>query len=75
MRHLRPVGNGLREIRKERGFSTQEELAEAVGVSRTYLSQIETGEAENLTLKMALRICEVLDASISDLFPHYFPED
>ena len=75
VRHLRPVGKGLREIRKEKGFETQEALAEAVGTSRTYMSQIESGAAENLTLKMALRICEVLDASVSDLFPHYYPTD
>lgn len=75
MRDLRPLGEGLREIRKEQGFDTQEALAEAVGVSRSYMSQIESGTAENLTLKLALRICEVLDAGVSDLFPHYFPSD
>jgi transcriptional regulator with XRE-family HTH domain len=54
----RTVGRNLRTYRKARGLS-QEELAQAVGVHRTYMGGLERGE-RNLTLRSIERIAERL---------------
>lgn len=38
------IGNALREIRKAVVCRRQQEVAKAIGLSQTYLSQIETGD-------------------------------
>lgn len=58
--------NRLKEARAERGFS-QQQLAEAVGVSRNTISSIETGQF-NPTAKLALILCIALDKKFEDLF-------
>jgi len=52
------LGRALREYRLARGLS-QEQLAELLGVHRTYMGGIERGE-RNLTLKSVERIAEHL---------------
>lgn len=39
------LGNRVRNLRKERGW-TQVELAELLGIDRSYLSEIETGKKD-----------------------------
>lgn len=58
--------NRLKEARAERGIS-QQQLAEAVGVSRNTISSIETGQF-NPTAKLALILCIALDKKFEDLF-------
>ncbi len=53
------VGRNPRAYRERRGLS-QEDLAELVGVHRTYLGSVERGE-RNLTLKTVERIAESLN--------------
>jgi transcriptional regulator with XRE-family HTH domain len=52
-------GENVRRERKKQEYS-QEELAEKVDISRTYLSQIEQGRAQNLSLRLAQRLSTVL---------------
>jgi transcriptional regulator with XRE-family HTH domain len=52
-------GENVRTERKKQGYS-QEDLAEKVDISRTYLSQIEQGRAQNLSLRLAQRLSTVL---------------
>ncbi|WP_103028108.1 helix-turn-helix domain-containing protein [Salinibacter altiplanensis] len=52
---LESFGKRVQRERKEQGYS-QEELADEVGVSRTYLSQIEQGKAQNLSLRLAQKL-------------------
>jgi len=54
-----PFGKRVRDRRIHEGLS-QEELAEKVRISRNYLSQIERGQATNLSLQVVDRINEVL---------------
>jgi transcriptional regulator with XRE-family HTH domain len=56
------VGRRVRRIRTERGIS-QEELARALGVHRTYLGGVERGE-RNLTLRSVERLAERLDVDV-----------
>ena len=52
-------------MRAERGLS-QEALAEALGVHRTYLGAVERGE-RNLTLRTVERLADRLAVDVRDL--------
>jgi transcriptional regulator with XRE-family HTH domain len=56
---LERFGENVRSERKKQGYS-QEDLAEKIEISRTYLSQIEQGRAQNLSLRLAQRLSTVL---------------
>lgn len=59
-------GQKIKDLRAQRGLN-QEELAERVGVFRTYMSRIETGVA-NPTLTMIYALAAALDVSVIELF-------
>lgn len=52
-------GKKIRQRRVDEGLS-QEKLAQAVGISRNYLSQIERGQAINLSWQVMDRLTSVL---------------
>ena len=56
----------LVKLREGRGY-TQQTFSEAVGISRSHYSQIETGEKEP-SLKVSLKIKRVLDYPYDDIF-------
>ena len=58
--------NNLKEARLAANLS-QAQLAEMVGVSRSAISSIETGQF-NPTAKLALIICIALDKKFEELF-------
>ena len=58
--------NNLKEVRIAKKLS-QSQLAEMVGVSRTTISSIETGQF-NPTAKLALILCTTLDKKFEELF-------
>jgi len=63
---------GLVSIRKarEKRDMTQEELADLAQISRTYLSELERGNASSVSLSIAQRISAALGRSIDSLlFP------
>lgn len=57
------LGSILRH-RREMLHITQEEMAEASGFHRTYISDVEMGK-RNLAVRNLRRICEVLDFPVS----------
>jgi len=59
------VGLRLKELRIAKGFK-QEDL-EKFGFSYRYYGRIERGLA-NFTLETLVRICEIFDVTLSDLF-------
>jgi len=59
------LGNRLRELRKERGFS-QEGFADHAELHRTYLGGLERGE-RNPTLTVLVKIAHALRVSLSKL--------
>lgn len=59
------LGLKIKEVRALRGI-TQEDLAETVGVFRTYMSRIETGVA-NPTFSMMLALADALAVTVCDL--------
>ena len=58
-------GRQLQILRKQRGMS-QEQLALASKMDRSYLGQIERGEV-NPTLRMMLKLAKALQVRVSDL--------
>jgi len=63
--HLR-FGQRVRDLRQARGLS-QEELADAAGLHRTYVSSVERGQ-RNVGLDNILAIAVALGVPASELF-------
>lgn len=62
-------GLAVREVRKARAL-TQADAAEALGISRTYLGQIENGQAHNLTFRLAREVADLFGLGLFGLlFP------
>lgn len=59
------IGARIKEVRQERGW-TQEELSQAVGVSRSAVAQWETGRAGQITGNLT-RIAATLDVGVEYL--------
>lgn len=59
MDNLEQFGDRVRAARKAQEMK-QAELADRVGISRTYLSQIEQGRARNLSFRLAQGLSEKL---------------
>ncbi len=60
------LGARIKAVRKQRGWS-QEQLAERVGISTQYVSNIERGK-ENPTLDLLLRVAHALKVSLAEIF-------
>lgn len=69
---LKTIGNRIKEIRTERTYLSQEELAIKLGYDRTYMSRVESGR-QNITVETLIKICEGLEISLKDFFD--FQED
>lgn len=63
----RAFGQRIRDLRLAQGLK-QEELAAHCGLFRTYMSRIETGQA-NPTLTMIHALATSLGVTVADLFP------
>ena len=61
---LRRLGEYLRSVREEKGWS-QEEMAYQCGLHRTYIGSVERGEY-NVTLLTLRRITDALGISLVD---------
>lgn len=59
------VGAALRELRRRKGL-TQESLALAAEVERTYVSLIERGK-NSPSARMLFKLCGILDTTPSEL--------
>jgi transcriptional regulator with XRE-family HTH domain len=59
------VGDRVREIREKRGM-TQEKLADAAGISKSFLSEIENDKS-NVGAQILLRVANALGASVDYL--------
>lgn len=72
-KHLKKLGQQIREIRKIRDFS-QEELALKAGVDRSYMGGIERGE-RNISFLTLVKIAVSLDCDIAKFtkgIPHEY---
>ncbi len=58
--------NKIKELRKEKGFR-QEDLAQALGVSRQTIIAIENNKY-NPTLELAMKLARFLNTTVEELF-------
>lgn len=63
------ITNNIRQLRTERGEMTQQELADAVGVTRQTINAIEL-EKYSPSLEVAFKIAAVLKTPLEKVF-HY----
>lgn len=63
----------LRRIRKKRGYKTQKDLAEVVGMSQTHYSNIENGN-RMARGDQALKIAIVLEIPLERFYEQYIIE-
>jgi len=61
------LGNKIRKYRFEHGELSQQDLANAVGVTRLTIHSIETGKFNPSTL-LALKIAQFFNAGFEDIF-------
>ena len=57
----------VKEVREEKRM-TQEELAEASGVSRTTIVAIEKGETKNVLASTLLKLAQAMGVTVSEIF-------
>lgn len=63
---IRLVGNRLKLLRIQKGLG-QNEVAKKMGISQAHLSNIEGGRS-NITLSNLLKLHDVLEVTMADLF-------
>ena len=63
--YLLKIGDNIRAIRKQRGYS-QEEFADIAGFSRSYYTEIETGK-RNISVLNLIKIMEVLKVEPNEI--------
>jgi transcriptional regulator with XRE-family HTH domain len=66
--HSRQLAHAIRASRRARGIS-QESLAAAAGIHRTYMSAIERGKV-NVSLEVAARLAQGMGMRLSELARH-----
>lgn len=65
--NLIKIGLKIRELRTAKGFS-QESIADASGMGRTYMGRVERGE-QNISIQNLIQIAFALNVSVGDLVP------
>ncbi|MBA7536320.1 hypothetical protein ES705_28583 [subsurface metagenome] len=63
--HLLKIGDNIRTVRKQRGYS-QEEFADIVGFSRSYYTEIETGK-RNISVLNLTKIMKALNVNPNEI--------
>jgi len=63
--YLIKIGDNIRKIRKQQGYS-QEEFAEIAGFSRSYYTEIETGK-RNISVLNLIKVIEALKADWTEI--------
>lgn len=67
--NLTDLGQYIRRQRLAMGID-QSDFAKRAGLSRNYISLIESGHASNLTVNALAGIAQALDTTISELVAH-----
>ncbi|WP_133128540.1 helix-turn-helix domain-containing protein [Legionella nagasakiensis] len=65
--NLIKIGSKIRELRISKGYS-QEGIADAAGMGRTYMGRVERGE-QNISIQNLIQIAFALNVEVSELIP------
>jgi putative transcriptional regulator len=60
------MANNLKRLREAKGLQ-QQEMAKLMGLNVTFYNKIERGH-KNLTVRKALKVAEILECSLDDIF-------
>lgn len=63
---LKIIGERLKVVRKEKGYSNYEHIAFELGMSRSAYWRLESGA--NFELKTLIKVCTLLDISLEEFF-------
>jgi transcriptional regulator with XRE-family HTH domain len=64
---LKRLGQRLRELRIQRGFTSQEKFADYLGVNRSFMGHVKTGRRD-FRLSTVIRLADALGVPVADLF-------
>ncbi|MFC2007713.1 helix-turn-helix domain-containing protein [Chloroflexota bacterium] len=70
--YLLKIGDNIRTVRKQRGYS-QEEFADIAGFSRSYYTEIETGK-RNISVLNLIKIIKALKVDPNELIGFLKPK-
>lgn len=62
------MGNAIKIARLKAGKNKAYEFAKEMGISRQYLTMLETGRAKNPSRELMLKMSKALNTSIEELF-------
>ena len=62
------IGKNLERIRRSKRLSKLE-LSKSSGVSRSYISEMESNKYSNLSLEVICKLCKALEITPNDLIP------
>ena len=65
--NLIQIGQKIRDLRLARGYS-QEGIADASGMGRTYMGRVERGE-QNISIQNLIQVAFALDVNVGELIP------
>lgn len=65
--NLVKIGSKIRELRLAKGYS-QEGIADAAGMGRTYMGRVERGE-QNISIQNLIQIAFALNVEVEELIP------
>ncbi|KTD13984.1 helix-turn-helix domain-containing protein [Legionella israelensis] len=65
--NLIKLGSRIRELRTFKGYS-QEGIADAAGMGRTYMGRVERGE-QNISIQNLIQIAFALKVEVSEIIP------
>ena len=69
---LLKIGENIRKIRKQKGYS-QEEFADIAGFSRSYYTEVETGK-RNISILNLIKIIEALNVDPNEIISSLKPK-
>lgn len=65
--NLKLIGDRIKNLRVERTGLVQEEFGKKIGLDRTYMSRVESGQ-KNMTIETLVKICDGLGITLKDFF-------
>lgn len=71
-KYLLKIGDNIRAVRKQQGYS-QEEFADIAGFSRSYYTEIETGK-RNISILNFIKIIEALNVDHDEIIGFLKPK-
>ena len=71
--YLLKIGDNIRRVRKQRGYS-QEQFADIAGFSRSYYTEIETGK-RNISILNLIKIIEALNVDPNKIIGSLKPKN